>query len=111
MRELTKCRDCHKPIWLVDTEKGHRMPVDPDPAGRSTGLEREAFGAPAPNLVILRDGRVHVLRGDERWHGELYLSHFATCAYARRSNRKALRRAFDRTRARVFEGLHDDLQE
>ena len=106
MGELIKCRGCHKSMRLVPTEKGHRMPVDPDPAGRSTGLERVAFGPLAPTLAI-REGRVHVLRPEEPWDGDLYLSHFATCPEARRSNRKILRRAADRARARVWDGLDD----
>jgi hypothetical protein len=98
-------------MLLLETERGRRMPVNPDPAGRSRGLQREAFGTPAPNLVILGSGRVHVLREDEPWHGDLYLPHFVTCPYSRRSDRRILRRAAERARARVFEGLHDDLEE
>jgi len=89
---------------LVPTEKGRRMPVDPDPAGRSTGLLREAYGPMAPTLVI-RDRRVHVLRPDEPWDGDLFISHFATCREARRWDRKILRRAAARAHARVREGL------
>jgi hypothetical protein len=86
------------------------MPLDPDPAGRSAGLERTAFGPQAPSVVI-REGKVHVLRPDEPWDGDLYLSHFATCPEARRWKHKALRRAADRARARVLEGLYDDPKE
>ncbi len=80
------------------------MPVDPDPAGLSSGLERVAYGEVLPTLVI-RDGRIHVLRPDEPWDGELYVSHFATCPEARRWNRKILRKAADAARARVMDGL------
>jgi hypothetical protein len=93
---------------LIPTEKGRRMPVDPDPAGLSGGLERIAYGEMAPTITI-RDGRVHVLRPDESWDGELYVSHFATCPEARRQNRKILRRAADRARARVWEGLDEEV--
>lgn len=111
MADLVKCRSCHKPMRLVPTERGRRMPLDPDPAGRSTGIERVAYGDVPPGLVI-REGRVHVLRPDEPWDGDLYVSHFATCPEARRwSDRKLLRRAADRARARVLEGLREDLQE
>ncbi len=113
MGELVKCRSCHKPMRLMPTENGRRTPVESQPAGRSSGLRREFFDpeAPAPQFVILGDGRVHVLRPDEPWDGDLYVSHFATCREARRWNRKSLRRAADQARARVFEGLHDDLEE
>lgn len=105
--ELVRCRSCHRPIRLVLTEKGRRMPLDPDPAGRSVGLERVTFSGPAPSLAI-REGRVHVLRPDEPWDGDLFVSHFATCPEARRWNRKILRRAADRTRARVFDDLEGE---
>jgi hypothetical protein len=88
----------------VLTEKGHRQPLDPDPAGRSSGLVRTANGPLMPALCI-RDGRVHVLRPDEPWDGDLYICHFATCPERRRWNRKVLRKAADRARARVMEGL------
>jgi hypothetical protein len=83
------------------------MPLDPDPAGRSTGLARTAFGPLAPALAIDGASRVHVLRPDELYDGDLYVSHFATCPEARRWNRKILRKAHDRTVARVREGLDE----
>jgi len=104
--ELERCRSCHKPVRFMPTEKGKLMPVDPDPGGRSAGLERTAFAAPAPTLAIL-EGRVHVLRHDEPYEGDLYVSHFATCPEARRWTRKIARRAADRARARVEEGLDE----
>ena len=83
------------------------MPLDPDPAGRSTGLARTANGPLVATLVIRVDGRIHVLRPDEPLDGDLYVSHFATCPEARRWNRKILRKARDRTVARVREGLDE----
>ncbi len=104
MDELVRCRGCNKPVRFVLTQKGHRMPVDPAPAGRSVGLERVTYGEVVPNLVI-RGGRVHVLRPDEPWDGDLYVSHFVTCPEARRWNRKIARKAADAARARVTDGL------
>lgn len=96
---------------LIPTEKGRRMPVDPDPAGLSGGLERIAYGEVTP-MIAIRNGLVHILKPEEPYEGELYVSHFATCPEARRwSKRKVLRRAADRARARVLEGLHDDPEE
>jgi len=107
MAALEHCRSCRRPVRLLLTAKGHRMPIDPDPAGRSTGLERTSYGSLAPSLVI-REGRVHVLRPLEPWDGELYVSHFATCPEARRWQRKILKKAAERAHERVWEGLDEE---
>jgi len=100
MAELTKCRGCHKAVRIVATERGKQMPVDPDPTGHSTGTERTGAG-----VLVIRESVVHVLRPDEAWSGPLYVSHFATCREARRSNRRVLRKAVDAARARVVDEL------
>jgi hypothetical protein len=101
--ELAKCWGCHKPVRFVPTEKGNLMPLDPDPADHSLGTARLGNAS-----LAIRDGRVHVLRPDEPWDGDLYVAHFATCPEARRSNRRILRKAVDAALARVKEGLDEE---
>ena len=103
MAELAKCWGCNKPVRFVPTEKGKLMPLDPDPADHSLGTARLGNAS-----LAIRDGRVHVLRPDEPWDGDLYVAHFATCPEARRSNRRILRKAVDAALARVKEGLDEE---
>lgn len=102
MAELTRCRSCSKAFRLLTTDKGAKMPVDPDPTGSSVGLARLGSG----NCIVLPGDRVHVLRKDEPHDGEIYTPHFATCPDTKRWwNKAALRKAADEAIARVKEGL------
>lgn len=74
------CRSCGAEIVWVLTEKGHRMPIDPEPCPKNGNLE------------IDDDGIASALRDDDivraRFEGKaLYLSHFATCPNAARHRR------------------------
>jgi hypothetical protein len=101
MAELMKCRSCDKGIRMLTTDKGAKMPVDPDPTGSSTGILRLGEG----NCVVLPGDRVHVLRKDEPFDGPLHKSHFATCPDAARWwNKGRLRKAVDDAIDRVKSG-------
>jgi hypothetical protein len=74
MGESFRCTKCGTPFEFVDTVTGRAMPVElaPHPKGN----------------IVIRNGVAEVLkRGDPRWGtvdpGELRISHFANCAYAR----------------------------
>lgn len=98
MADLMKCRSCNKAFRQLTTDKGAKMPVDPDPTGSSAGTTRVGTG----NCIVLPGDRVHVLRKDEPHDGPLYTPHFATCPDARRwQNRGEFRKAVDDAIARV----------
>jgi hypothetical protein len=65
------CRSCGAPIVWAITERGKRIPIDPQPnlAGNLT-ITPEPFGP--PRAAVTRDV------GD----GRRYLSHFTTCPHA-----------------------------
>ena len=76
MSDLSTCRSCDAPILWVVTEKGKRMPLDPEP---TEDLQLGAF-------IKLRvepngDKVVHFLKPDERSPSakQRYSSHFQTC--------------------------------
>jgi hypothetical protein len=99
---LVKCRSCNKLFRMLTTDKGAKMPVDPDPTGSAVGIARLGTG----NCVVLPGDRVHVLKKDEPYDGQLYTSHFATCEDSRRWwNKGSLRKAVDQVLAKAREGL------
>ena len=70
------CRSCGAPIVWTITERGKRMPIDPqpDPAGNLT-ITPDPVGigdGVVPRATFTRDS------GD----GRRYLSHFTTCPHA-----------------------------
>lgn len=102
MPELLRCRSCDKWVWFLTTDKGAKMPINPEPTGSAVGIARLGEG----NCVVLPGDRVHVLKKDEPHDGPLHMSHFATCEDSRRwFNRGSLRKAVDAAIARVKEGL------
>jgi hypothetical protein len=68
------CRSCKKPIVWAETEKGRRIPIDPEPVndGNITLHERERF---LPPLAIVR---FSIPTGE----GIRFKSHFVTCPQA-----------------------------
>lgn len=71
MSEQSRCRSCGAPIWWAVTEKGGRMPLDPDPV-------------PDGNVVINNYGvAVVITPGDWTHDGQRYVAHFATCPNAK----------------------------
>lgn len=74
---MTRCRSCDAPVLWAKTEKGRRMPLDPEPY---TGSEPAGvfvlrfFEAGTPTAVAVPP---------EAFKDEpLYRSHFATCPHA-----------------------------
>lgn len=66
--ELGTCRSCRAPIRWAHTQKGHRIPLDPEPVEGG-------------NLVEVAPGIVRVVEpGDPS--GARFVSHFATCPNA-----------------------------
>jgi len=76
-QETTACRSCGARIRWVFTDKGHRMPLDPEPD-------------PTGNIVIREDGDAHVITKDDVIppQAERWISHFATCPEAARHRRR-----------------------
>ena len=72
-----ECRSCHQPIVWVETTKGRRMPVDPEPvyAGNIVLRDREHL----PPLELYRKPD----EGTKR-----YISHFVTCPQRDKWRRK-----------------------
>lgn len=70
------CRSCGEPIIWAETEKGKRMPVNPEPAdnGNLRLVERDGD---VP-LAVYDTAKTEALFGDDR----RYLSHFPTCKHA-----------------------------
>lgn len=76
---MGRCRSCEAPVRWVYTEKGRRMPLDPDP-----------YTGPEPTgLFVIRPGDIALAVPPDAFPGEpLYRSHFATCPNAA-SHRRA----------------------
>lgn len=85
MPDLEHCRSCHRLIRWVDTERGKRMPIDPDPV-------------PDGNVILI-SGRAHVLGRSEvaPLSTKRYQAHFRTCENARAFRPDDLARARQRT--------------
>jgi len=66
-----RCRSCKKPIMWAVTEKGHRIPIDPEPCTDGNILLR-ARGHFVPPLAIVR----FAIPVEETAR---FKSHFATC--------------------------------
>jgi hypothetical protein len=108
--DLERCRSCNRPMRMLLTGSVRsgfpvRMPVDPDPTGKSVGCVRTGTG----NLRMLPGGlEVRVLRKDEYYDGDLYTPHWGTCPDARRwtrEGRKADAEAAAEIRKKLREGL------
>lgn len=75
------CRSCQAPILWVRTERGAKMPLDPEPAERATNPT-------ARGLFVLRDtksaeGPLAIAITPRTFEDEqAYTSHFATCPHA-----------------------------
>lgn len=75
------CRACGELIYWVHTDHGQRMPIDVDPSERGNLLLSAAQWPP----------RVSVVSAGGRPPGALlYISHFATCRFARLHRRPLL---------------------
>ena len=74
---MSNCSSCQAPVRWAQTEHGKRMPVDvrPVPNGNIRLID-----GPTPTAVYLKAG--------EEYTGLRYVSHFATCRFAR-SHRKS----------------------
>lgn len=78
------CRSCTAPIMWALTEKGHRMPLDPEPTdeGNIVLAHREGLVPLATvfsNASAAREGAPNADR---------YTSHFVTCPHAASHRRK-----------------------
>lgn len=80
----TTCRSCEAPLWMLKTDKGKTMPVDPapNPSGNLT-IEYAAQMKPGDPMIPIR---VHTAPDD--WTGPRYVSHFVTCPNAAKHRRK-----------------------
>jgi hypothetical protein len=68
---MSRCRSCNAPLLWAKTEKGHRIPLDPEPVP-----------ADGPGLFVLRHG-VAVAVPPLAYPDEAnYISHFSTCPQA-----------------------------
>ena len=84
-----RCRGCGAPVRWVTTEKGRRMPLDPEP------VEVDAINA-ARGLFVIRPGLlgegervIAVTPGFvEESREPVYISHFATCPEAKTFRRR-----------------------
>lgn len=71
----TTCRSCKQPIRFGLTEKGRRMPIDPQPV-------------PDGNVVFIDEQNVRVLSAGEVVDGPRFQSHFVSCPSAARHRGK-----------------------
>lgn len=80
-----ECRSCGAPIRWAITEKGRRMPLDPDPHPDGNVMVEHAAGADHSGVVVFAGRLLH----EERDLGTpLYRSHFASCPDARKHRRR-----------------------
>ena len=83
MAVMKRCRSCRAPVLFVQLDTGAWMPVDARPDDLSgTVLIPKAAGESARVVGSLEER----LRLQGR--GLLYVSHFATCPYARQHRRR-----------------------
>jgi hypothetical protein len=69
---MSRCRSCGAPLNWALTEKGRRMPLDPDP-----------YTGPEPNgQFVIRDGVAIAVPPSVFEEEPHYRSHFATCPNA-----------------------------
>ena len=78
----SECHTCHAPIRWVKTQKGKRMPLNPE-ATRDGCWVFEGDPEDNPPLAIRLDNDAAAL-----YTGEKYTSHFETCPDARRWSRR-----------------------
>lgn len=69
-----RCRSCRKPILWAETEKGRRIPIDPDPVSDGNVVLQRRDGFRPPLAIV----RFVIPTGD----GPRFKSHFATCPEA-----------------------------
>lgn len=60
------CGACGAPIIWCKDQTGRLVPIDEKPSDKGT-------------VVLLSDGRVRILRDDEKWSGERYTAHALRC--------------------------------
>ena len=77
------CRYCGRRILWVETHKGNRMPLDPEPSAVGNVILEQA--ACSEGQLGLR--RAYVLRRRDYWAGDRYTPHFTTCPGAERFRR------------------------
>ena len=75
-----RCKSCRKPIVWAETEKGRRIPLDPDPVSDGNIILQQR-GKFKPPLAIVRLS----IPTDET---NRFKSHFATCPQASRWRKK-----------------------
>jgi hypothetical protein len=74
---MSRCRSCQAPIRWAFTEKGRRMPLDPDP-----------YTGPEPGgLFVIRDQTAIAVPPDAFPDEPHYRSHWATCNDPKRFRR------------------------
>lgn len=79
------CRTCHAPIRWAFTEKGRRMPVDPEPHPEGT-IALEPIPGASRDVTTMR--AIVVAIGSRP---TLYRSHFSTCPQADRHRKRGRR--------------------
>jgi len=89
MPNYDACRSCGRPIRWTETEKGKRMPVDPEPV-RGGNLKLHPIPRPTIDGYLTTVEISQVITPDK--HVDAYISHFATCPAAR-NHRKGRTRA------------------
>jgi len=75
-----RCRSCKAPIIWVKTEKGLRMPVDPEPVSNGNLLLRQRLYHIPLALYISKANKPSP-------EEKRYVSHFATCPEAEKHRR------------------------
>jgi hypothetical protein len=69
--KTSTCSTCGAPIVWVVTERGKRMPVDPDTSPRGTVFVAIEAGRPVARVMVKTDKK--------RPPGKPFVAHFATC--------------------------------
>jgi hypothetical protein len=77
---VSRCRSCGAPIRWTRTEKGRRMPIDPEPVPEGNIVLRELDEATPLALSVPPAAFPDEPR---------YLSHFATCPDAAKHRRRS----------------------
>jgi len=74
-RRTVQCRYCPEQVIWTLTERGARMPVDPNPSPKGSFLLKD------------RNGFIEAVYMGQGGSKPLYISHFATCAGADRARK------------------------
>jgi len=72
---MSRCHGCGRPIQWVETMRGKRMPIDPEPRDDGNIILLTGYTSVGPTMAR----RAKVIRAGEHLGETHYATHLATC--------------------------------